>query len=148
MDLTTISANLAATWSSVTPPTGLDAIVLSTDMPPNAITGTPTLLVAFPVGQFEYGAGGSLVGEWSFPVAFYVAKAADYRTQAKALRAWVSPLFAAVEANYDLNSPITGHTDVTLTDWQFVPLEYADQQYAGITFTARVRVSAGYNPTT
>lgn len=147
LDVSTIATNLASIWSSVTAPTGLDSITLSTHLLPNAIHGTPVLLVKPPVGEFEYGPG-HIGGELNFPCEFYLTEAADYRTQLKALYAWFGTLFAQPEAQYDLNAPITGHIDVTITDSRMGILNYAEHDYAGIQFIARVRLAAGYNATT
>lgn len=142
----TVATNLAGLWSSVTPPSGLDAIHYSTHLLPNAITQTPVLLVKPPLGEFEYGPG-HISGELNFPCEFYLTEAADYRTQLKALYAWYGTLFAQPEGNYDLGS-VTNFVDVTITDSRMGILTYAEHDYAGIQFIARVRVSGGYNATT
>lgn len=146
LDVATIATNLASLWSSLTPPTGLDAITLATYKLPNEIGGTPVLLVKPPTGDFEYGPG-QMEGELVFPVEFYLTEGADLPANATKLYAWYSTLFAAPEANYNL-SAASGVVDVTLTGSRMGTLSYGGKvpkDYVGIQFEARVRVKLGYN---
>lgn len=143
LDVATIATNLAGLWSSLTPPTGLDAISISTHKLPNEIGITPVVLVKPPTGDFEYGPS-QMVGELEFPVEFYLTEGADIPTNATKLYAWYSKLFAAPEANYNLTAA-TGVIDVTLTGSRMGTLTYGTKDFVGIQFVARVRVNLGYN---
>lgn len=148
INLATIAANIATRFSSsvITPPSGLDNVQLSTYKLPNEITSTPTVLVKPPVGAFEYGPG-HRGGELLFPVEFYVSKAGDHPANATKVYAWYGTLLEQLAADYDIGT-VSEVVDATIVESRMGTLTYGEQDFIGIVFTVRVRLSAGYNAST
>ncbi len=147
MNLTTIATNIATRFSSstITPPSGYPNIVFSTHILPNAIGGTPCVLVKPPVINTEYGPGGTRSGTMEFPVEFYIAPSAEDNVQA--VYDWWGVLFDQLIADYDIGGP-TDVVDATITGSRLGTLTYAGVDYLGIVYTVRVRIVSAYPATT
>lgn len=143
LDFATIGSRVAALWSSITPPSGYDAITLATHLLPGEVT-TPAMLVKPPICVFEYGPGQG-VGELNFPCEFYLTEGADMPSNAAKVYAWMGPLFSAPAVNYNLGpGGIAGVVDLTITDAREGVLMYSGKDFIGIQFVARVRVVFTY----
>lgn len=148
MNLNTIASNIATRFSAanITPPTGLTNVTLATHLLPNAIADTPTVLVKPPLGDFEYGPG-NRTGELTFPVEFYVSDGADKAAASQKLYSWYGVLLEQLTSDYDIGGP-PEVIDATIIESRAGTLTYAEQDFVGIVFAVRVRVTGAYNATT
>lgn len=147
-DVAAIATAIATRFNaaSITPPTGYDDIALSTADLPNGITSTPTVLVFPPTGQWSFSAGAQRVGDLTFPVRFYIARAADNPRATAAVNAWYSVLIERLVGQLALGQSAAGVTHSFITGTQAGTLTYADVEYVGIELTVEVHLVEGIDP--
>lgn len=125
------------------PPSGYDAIRLSTADLPNQMTPLPTCLVFLDSGTFSHGPGSKRDSTHSFIVRFYYSEAIDITRDMVALRRWATILVNALQGAVMLAGIVTSARIVT---WKAGTLRYAGTDYSGLEFTVSVNVNEAWTP--
>jgi hypothetical protein len=146
MDITAIASALADRFAAdlITPPSGYTDPGTAVYQLPNAITSTPTAVVFPPEGEFSY-AVHKRSGNLDFPVRFYIAPSADLPRATQEMYDWSGTLLDRLQGRYDLDlSPTVTHA--VISELRFGKLEYADAEYVGVEFIARVHTEEPFAP--
>lgn len=137
LDIDAIAEALALRYASLTPPTGEPAIRGSTSHPPNALSGTPYIVVWTEGGEVTYGGGGIRQGETEFDVRFYLDIVGDLPRQMARTQKWIGVLLDATHGATKLTlAPVVDKA--IPTTWTVDVFGYGDKRYEGISITVRV----------
>lgn len=137
LDIDAIAEALALRYASLTPPTDEPAIRGSTSHPPNALSGTPYVVVWTTGGEVTYGGGGERKGQTEFDVRLYLDIVGDLPRQMARTQKWIGVLLDATHGATKLTLAPTVDKSIP-TSWTVGVFEYADKFYEGISVMVRV----------
>lgn len=128
---------------AVTPPSGYDAIVVSTADIPEALPRTPCVLVFLENGAMQTG-NGTRLSKHEWTIRFYYGQITDLPRQNVALRKWAGVLVDQLRGATQLAGTVAR---ATIDGYTVGMLRYGNATYAGIELKASTVTTEGWAAT-